>query len=304
MHKQRVITLSGGSRVKAPKFSYARPESVTEAVSLLADDSCDSRILAGGQSLMPALNFRLDAPDRLIDINRISELSGITVTAEGVRIGALTRHAEVERSPIIAEHLPLISEAIRQVAHTAIRNRGTFAGSLALADPAAELPACCLAYDADIIAMGNSGERRIPAAEFFLGLYETALAGDEIITAVEFASRNAPRHRFAFAEISRRHGDYAMAGLALSAELTNENTLKQPRVALFGVSDRVLRIQPVEEFLQGQEPNQTSADQAAELLDGYFEPAADLNASEPMKLHLSKVLLKRNISKLADPGRV
>ena len=285
--------------MKAPKFSYARPTSITEAVNLLADEGCDSRLLAGGQSLMPALNFRLDAPDRLIDINRIAELKGITLSDDNrIRVGALTRHAEVERSELIAEHLPLISTAIKQVAHAAIRNRGTLGGSIALADPAAELPACCLAYDADIVVIGANGERRISADDFFVGLYETTLADDELITVIEFSSRHDDQQHFAFDEISRRHGDYAMAGLALSATVDGQNILDNVRLVLFGVADSALRIRSVEDFLNGLEPDQDSINQAAELLAGSFTPIGDLNASEPMKMHLSKVLLKRNLPKL------
>src|SRR5882672_3403079 len=155
--------------MKAPRFAYARPASLAEALALLAEHKGDARVLAGGQSLVPMLNFRLAAPKVLVDINRISALSGITVAKDRVRIGALARHAEVERSVDIAHHLPLIAQAMPHIAHAAIRNRGTFGGSCALADPAAELPACALALGATFIVTGKKGERRVAAEDFFKG---------------------------------------------------------------------------------------------------------------------------------------
>src|SRR6266436_5665465 len=172
--------------MKAPGFAYARPASVAEALALLAEHKDEARVLAGGQSLVPMLNFRVAAPRVLVDINRIAGLSGIKLAKNHIRIGALTRHVELERSADVARHLPLIASAMPHIAHPAIRNRGTFGGSCALADPAAELPACALALGATFIAAGKKGERRIAAQDFFKGLYATALKAGELLVAAEF----------------------------------------------------------------------------------------------------------------------
>src|SRR5712671_1087452 len=199
--------------MKAPRFAYARPASIAEAMALLQKHGDDARVLAGGQSLVPMLNFRLAAPKVLVDINRIESLAGIKVTKSFVRIGALTRHVDLERSADVAEHLPLVASAIPHIAHPAIRNRGTFGGSCALADPAAELPACALALGATFVVAGKKGERRIAAEDFFKGLYSTALKEGELLVAAEFPLPK-PGYASAFGELARRHGDYAMVGLA------------------------------------------------------------------------------------------
>src|SRR5712671_6355903 len=199
--------------MKAPRFAYARPASVAEALALLAEHKDEARVLAGGQSLVPMLNFRVAAPKVLVDINRIAGLSGIKVAKNHIRIGALTRHVELERSADVARHLPLIASAMPHIAHPAIRSRGTFGGSCALADPAAELPACALALGATFVVAGRKGERRVAAQDFFRGLYATALKADELIVAAEFPLPK-PGYVSAFGELARRHGDYAMVGIA------------------------------------------------------------------------------------------
>src|SRR5260370_10483567 len=181
--------------MKAPRFAYARPASVAEALALLAEHKDEARVLAGGQSLVPMLNFRVAAPKVLVDINRIAGLSGIKVAKHHLRIGALTRHVELERSADIARHLPLIASAMPHIAHPAIRNRGTFGGSCALADPAAELPACVLALGATFVVPGWTGERLISAQDFFRGLYATALKAAELLLA---AAVPAPHPGFLF----------------------------------------------------------------------------------------------------------
>src|SRR5712672_4341623 len=217
--------------MKAPRFAYARPASVAEALALLAEHKGDARVLAGGQSLVPMMNFRVAAPKVLVDINRIAALSGIKVTKNHVRIAALVRQVELERSADIAQHLPLVASAMPHIAHPAIRNRGTFGGSCALADPAAELPACALALGATFIAAGRRGERRIAAGDFFKGLYATALKAGELIVAAEFPLPK-PGYASAFGELARRHGDYAMVGIAA------HGSKQGVRVAFFGVGDR------------------------------------------------------------------
>ena len=258
--------------MKAPRFAYARPASVAEALAVLDKHKDEARVLAGGQSLVPMLNFRLAAPRVLVDINRIASLSGIKVAKSHVRIGALTRHAELERSADIAKHLPLIASAMPHVAHPAIRNRGTFGGSCALADPAAELPACALALGATFVVAGKRGERRIASEDFFKGLYATALKPGELLVAAEFPLPK-PGYRSAFGELARRHGDYAMVGIAVHGKGSDV------RVVFFGVGDRPQLVE-------------------ANDLDA-LEARADLHASAATKLHLARVLAGRVLKELA-----
>ena len=215
--------------MKASAFSYARATSVGQALELLAAHGDSAKVLSGGQSLMPAMNLRLLAPELLVDIGDLTELKGIAVDGAVLRIGALTRHVDVMHSPDIATHAPLLTEAIAHVAHPAIRNKGTLGGSLAHADPASELPACMLALDATIIVRGEAGERRIAANDFFTGIYETALSAQELLVAVELpiAQKNATHF---FHEFARRHGDYAIVGMAAQA-VVRENLFKDLRIA-------------------------------------------------------------------------
>ncbi|WP_306391936.1 FAD binding domain-containing protein [Telluria beijingensis] len=207
--------------MKAPAFQYARPASVDDACALLAQHGGDARILAGGQSMFATLNLRLSAPSLLVDINRIPALQGITADAEPglVRIGALVRHAETAASSVVAREVPLVAMAMHHVAHPAVRNRGTTCGSLALADPSAEMPACAIALDATLVLQSrDGGMRRVAAADYFQGLYETARRDDELLVEVLFPSRR-PGEVFGFDELSRRHGDFALVGVALRARI-------------------------------------------------------------------------------------
>src|SRR4029453_6579958 len=202
--------------MKASAFAYARATSVANALELLASHGEKARVLSGGQSLIPAMNLRLVSPELIVDIGELKELRGIAVKGDTLVIGALTRHADLLKSPDIARHAPLLVDAIAHVAHPAIRNRGTIGGSLAHADPASELPACMLTLGATIIACGPSGERRIAASEFFAGIYETALKPQELLIAVELPVSSKDSTHF-FHEFARRHGDYAIVGLAARA---------------------------------------------------------------------------------------
>ncbi len=279
--------------MKAPRFAYARPASIAEALALLQKHGDDARVLAGGQSLVPMLNFRLAAPKILVDINRIESLAGIKVTKSFVRIGALTRHVDLERSADVAKHLPLVASAIPHIAHPAIRNRGTLGGSCALADPAAELPACALALGATFVVAGKKGERRIAAEDFFKGLYATALKPGELLVAAEFPLPK-PGYASAFGELARRHGDYAMVGVAVHGSRKG-GKFSDMRVAFFGVGDRPQRTSGFEKALEGQ----SAVDGALAKLDADLEPRADLHASAAMKLHLAKVLAGRVLGELA-----
>lgn len=282
--------------MKAPRFAYARPASVAEALALLAEHKDEARVLAGGQSLVPMMNFRLAAPKVLVDINRVAGLSGIKVAKNHVRIGALTRHVELERSADIARHLPLVAAAMPHIAHPAIRNRGTFGGSCALADPAAELPACALALGATFVVAGKKGERRISAAEFFKGLYATALKSGELLVAAEFPLPK-PGYAPAFGELARRHGDYAMVGLAAHGS-THGKKFSDMRVVFFGVGDRPQRAAQFERALDGQPAAAKTIDAALPKLDADLEPRADLHGSAATKLHLAKVLAGRVLKKM------
>jgi carbon-monoxide dehydrogenase medium subunit len=282
--------------MKAPRFAYARPASVAEALALLAQHKDEARVLAGGQSLVPMMNFRVATPKVLVDINRIAALAGIKVTRNHVRIGALTRQVELERSEDIARHLPLIASAMPHIAHPAIRNRGTFGGSCALADPAAELPACALALGATFIVAGKKGERRIAAQDFFKGLYATALKAAELLVAAEFPLPK-PGYASAFGELARRHGDYAMVGVAAHGS-TRGRKFSDMRVVFFGVGDRPQRAMQLEQALEGQAAAAKTIEGALGKLDADLSPRADLHGSAATKRHLAKVLAGRVLGNL------
>lgn len=284
--------------VKAPAFAYDRPPSLEAACELLAAQGTEARLLAGGQSLIPALNLRLSAPALLIDISGLAELKGIAVAGPVLRIGALTRHVELERSAEIARAAPLLARAAPHIAHAAVRNRGTIGGSLALADPAAELPACALALDAVIVARSRGGERRIKAADFFRGLFETALRPDEILVAVEVPVA-APETRSAILELARRHGDYAIVGAAVQAKVASRG-IAEPRIVFFGVGDRAVRCLGVEAALEGRAIEPATVTAAQNALAADLKPQDDLQASAATRAHLARVLLGRALAQLAE----
>jgi carbon-monoxide dehydrogenase medium subunit len=276
--------------VKAPPFGYVKARALDQVFDLLDQHGDDAKVLAGGQSLIPSLNLRLSRPTLLIDINAIADLQGIRETAEAVIVGALTTHVALEKSPIIAKYVPLVAAATPHIAHPAIRNRGTIGGSLAFADPAAELPACATALEATFILRGRSGERRVKAAGFFHGLFETDLRPGEILAAIEFPKATAS-HRFAFSELARRHGDYAMIGLAAA--------MPQPgmlRLAYFGVADRPVAADRAAACLLRD--GAAGLEAACASLADDLEPSGDLNAGPQTKLHLAAVLLRRALPSL------
>jgi len=285
--------------MKAPDFAYERPETIEAALTALAAGG-DARLLAGGQSLVPMLNFRVAAPALVIDINRIPGLDAIEEAGDVVRVGALVRHAALERSELVARALPLVHEVMPLIGHAAIRSRGTIGGSLALADPAAELPACMIALDATIVARSAALERRIAASDFFRGIYLTALGPDEMIVAVEIPKQAGRRH--AFREMARRHGDYAIAGLAMTAPAGG--ALDDARIVFFGVADRPFRATAAEAAVAGLPAGAEAGEQAAAALASELVPEGDLNAPPAMKLHLAKILLRRAVADLAaEAGR-
>ena len=277
--------------MKPSPFAYTKPSTLDTVFDLLATHGEGAKLLAGGQSLIPTLNLRLSSPGLLIDINGLKQLSGITLDGGVIRIGALTRHAEVERSPEIARHLPLLAEAVTHIGHAAIRNRGTLGGSLAFADPAAELPACAVALDATLVLASRKGNRRVSASDFFKGLYATDLRPGEILAAAEFPVL-APGHRSRFAELARRHGDYAMVGLAAHARVSGE-TLSDLRLVFFGVGSKPVVAVAAARVLEAQPVTNAGIAGAAVALAKDLDPPDDLNGSGATKLHLAGVLLGR-----------
>jgi carbon-monoxide dehydrogenase medium subunit len=283
--------------MKASAFSYARATSVSDALELLRAHGDRAKVLSGGQSLMPAMNLRLISPELIVDIGDLAELRGITVTDGVLRIGALTRHVEVARSPEIAAHAPLLAEAIAHVAHPAIRNRGTLGGSLAHADPASELPACMLALNATIIVRGQGGERRIAVQDFCTGIYETALSPEELLVAVELPA--APKNSVHFfQEFARRHGDYAILGLAAQA-IIKADTFADLRLAFFAVGDRPVLARAASRLIGVAITPAVVADACAALSEE-LDPQDDQQASASMRGHLAKVLLVRCVAALLD----
>lgn len=257
---------------------------------MLAAEGEEAKLLAGGQSLVPALNMRLLEPRLLIDINHIPGLGGIAEERGGLRIGALARHSAVGAAPLVARLAPLLRDAVPHIAHPAIRNRGTLGGSLAQADPAAELPACTVALDAVFELRSRRGTRRVAAGDFFKGLYETALAPDEMLVSVVLPPP-PPGLCTAFLELARRRGDYAMVGLAARAERVG-GRLQRPRFIFFGVGDR-----PVE-AVQAAAALEHGTAAAQQALDADLDPSGDLQADPATKRHLARVLLGRAIGML------
>ena len=282
--------------MKPAPFAYARAKSVDDAIELLSRQDGDARLLAGGQSLMATLNMRLSAPKLLIDINGIGGLSGIAVKNDTVEIGALTRHVEAERSADIARHAPLIALAMPHIGHAAIRNRGTLGGSIAFADPAAELPACLLALDGEIEIAGPQGNRTVKADDFFKGLFETALGPQDVLTAIRVAAATEDT-RVGFAEFARRHGDYAMIGLAASARADGDG-LGDVRLAYFGVGSMPLRAKKAETKL-----TEGKIDEAVQALAADLDPTDDVQATGKTKQHLAGVLLRRVAKQLMAESR-
>jgi carbon-monoxide dehydrogenase medium subunit len=283
--------------MKASAFAYARATSVSNALEMLHAHRDRAKVLSGGQSLMPAMNLRLISPELIVDIGELTELRGVVVNGDVIRIGALTRHVELARSPEIVAHAPLLTEAIAQVAHPAIRNRGTLGGSLAHADPASELPACMVALNATVIIRGQAGERRIAAQDFFTGIYETALSPEELLVAVELPVVRKNASHF-FHEFARRQGDYAILGLAAQA-IVEGDTFADLRLAFFAVGDRPVLAKAATKLV-GAPITPALLSDACGALGEELDPHDDQQASAAMRRHLAKVLLIRCAAALLD----
>ncbi len=288
--------------MKSPRFDYIKPETLPEVFELLDRHGDGARILAGGQTLMATLNMRLSEPAILIDINGLSELKGITLRGSTLRIGALATHAEIEQSDLVMRHAPLIRAAAPHIGHRAIRNLGTFGGSIAYADPAAEWPACAVALEGSIVLRSARGDRRVPATEFFQGLYTTCAERDEIVAACEFPAI-AAGERHDFSELARRHGDYAIAGLAAVATRVDTGDragarLADVRLAFFAVADRPVRARRAEAILAGAQLDDDILEAAGKSLVEEIDVTPDLTSSRQAKQHLAGVLMRRAIKRL------
>lgn len=287
--------------MKAAAFNYQKASSIQEVLSLLAQHGDNAKLVAGGQSLLPALNMRLANPEILIDLQGVHELKGISEHAGVIRIGAMTTHTEIQHSPIIQKHLPLLTAVVPHIAHRAIRNLGTWGGSCVLGDPAAEWPACAIALDAVMILAGPNGERRVAAKDFFLDLYTTALQADELLIASEIVI--APgEHKYFFHELCRRHGDYAVTGLIVTMVL-NQQKITHANVVYFSVAATPVQVLGVQELLQQRELSQLATtdliSQAQKIARAEVQTVADLTNSAKMKTHLVGVLLARALQNLA-----
>ena len=284
--------------MKPPPFQYFAPTTIDEALALMAEHGYDAKVLAGGQSLIPTMNFRLAQPGVLVDLNNIPDLVYINSNGNGgVSIGAMTRQREVERSQIIAEHAPLVHETMPFIAHPQIRNRGTFGGSLAHADPAAELPAIAVALDAQFRVRNQRDDRWVPANEFFVDLFATAIEPEEILVEVVLPEM-PPRSGYAFEEVSRRHGDYALVGAAATVTLDQSNQCEQVRLVYFSVGNGPIEAHQAEAMLNGQELTAEAIEAAAETAASTdIDPPGDIHASAAFRRHLAKVLAKRVLQK-------
>jgi aerobic carbon-monoxide dehydrogenase medium subunit len=281
--------------MKASAFAYARATSLDNALELLHAHGDRAKVLSGGQSLMPAMNLRLIAPDLIVDIGGLAELRGVVLQSTMLRIGALTRHVDVLKSSEVGAFAPLLREAVAHIAHPAIRNRGTIGGSLAHADPASELPACVVALNGTVIVQGLGGERRIAAADFFQGIFQTALTADELLVAVELPVLREGSTHF-FHEFARRHGDYAIAGLAAQS-VVEGHIFSDLRMGFFGVADRPVLAQAAAKLINKVVTPALLAD-ACDALGEELDPDEDQQASAAMRRHLAKILAARCVATL------
>jgi carbon-monoxide dehydrogenase medium subunit len=286
--------------MKLPPFEYACPATVDEAVALLAAHDGDAKAIAGGQSLVPMLAFRMAQPSLLVDLRRLPGLSEIKVGADGVRLGALVRWRDILDDARLDSAHPLLKAAVSHVAHYQIRNRGTVGGSLAHADPASEMPCIAVTCDATISVAGKAGRRSIRAADFLLGALTTALGPDEIITEIHLPAWPATR-RYGFQEFSRRRGDFALAGVALYYDVDASGKAGKAHIGVFGVGDRARRIVPAEAMLNGKAVDDALAEKVGEAVSAEVEPQEDIHASAPYRRSLAGTMAERAL-KMAAAG--
>lgn len=288
--------------MKPAPFEYLAVRAIEEASAALRQNGADAKLLAGGQSLVPLLNFRLIKPKLLIDLNGIEGFDSVHEIPGGLSIGALARQSYLERSPLINERWPVLAEAVRHIGHVAIRHRGTIGGSLVHADPAAELPAVALALDANFHAVRDGAVRTIAAAEFFVDYLTTGLAPDEILERVVFSDKGRS-WGYAVEEITRRHGDFAIAGVVAMVDCDERDKIADVRVALFGVAPTAVRARRFEAALRDQTAAANVIDDTLELLDEVLDPISDMHASAAYRKRVARVLTARALSKAAQRCR-
>ena len=281
--------------MKPAPFSYVRPMTVEEALSALAQQSGEAKVLAGGQSLIAMMNLRLLKPRRLVDINRVAALDYIRLDDGALAIGALTRLSAAETSPLVAQHCPLMSEAIRHIAHRPIRNRGTVGGNLAHADPASELPAVALATDATFVARSAKGSRTILAADFFVGPLTSALHPDELLTEVRVPPSRLAGQGWSFMEVSPRKGDYALVGVAATLQV-KDGTCQAVRLAYSGVAGRAQRVPEAEQALVGRTADEAAFRAAASIASQRVHPDSDFHATAAYRRDLVSTLTRRALT--------
>jgi carbon-monoxide dehydrogenase medium subunit len=287
---------AGRFSLKARAFSYARPSTVMEALEAFAGSGEDASYIAGGQSLVPALALRLQAPQLLIDIAHIAALRGVELQGDWLRIGALTRHCEVLTDPLIGRHAPLYREAAPHVAHPAIRNKGTIGGSISHADPASEFPAMTLAMGAELEIANREGTRRVPADDFFIDLFQTAIEPGELLVAIHVPVIRSG-HRWAFHELARRRGDYALVGCGILAEFADD-LIERVRIAFFSVGSTPLRARQAELSLIGKRLDGAAVAAAQAVVGDDLDPPEDEQVPPAMKRHLARVLVGRLLGQI------
>lgn len=280
--------------MKPARFDYVRAESIAHAVEVLAGAGGDGKVLAGGQSLMPMMNFRLVKPSVLVDINRIPDLDRITLETGALRLGALVRHRMTAEDAMVARHIPVLHAAMKHVAHLTVRNRGTFCGSICHADPAAEMPMMTLLLDGLMHTASSRGTRAVAARDFFVGSLVTALEPDEMVTAIEIDAL-PPGAGWGFEEFARRHGDYALASVTVVLERQGGHA-RNVRVATMGVGEMPARMDTVEAALEGSAMDDRALDGAVDLLRAAVAPNSDLNASADYRRHLVGALARRALA--------
>lgn len=276
--------------MKPAPFEYHRAETIEEAIRLLGEYGDEGKLLAGGQSLVPTMNLRLAQPRALVDIAAIGELAGVEPYDAGLRVGAMTRQSRVLDDPQVATTAPLVTDALRWVGHEANRNRGTFGGSAAHADPAAEIPAVLVALDADLEITGPSGTRTVSAADFFVSFFTTSVEPDEVLTAVKLPTQNGP---WAFEEIARRHGDFALVGVAAALAIDAEGLARRCNLVLMGVDDVPWSAQAAEQLVVGNRITSELAREVRAAAEAAVEPSSDVHASSSYRSHAAGVLVER-----------
>ena len=289
--------------MKPAPFKYLAPNTVEEALTCLVEHGYDAKVLAGGQSLIPVMNFRLAQPAVLVDLNNISELFFIRPDGNGLRMGAMTRQVQVEKDPLVAERAPLVHAAMPWVAYPQVRTRGTFGGSIVHADPSAELPAVCVAMKGRFRLRGLSGERWVSAQDFYVDLFTTALEPDELLVEIALPAMPA-RSGWSFMEISRRHHDFAMAGVAAVVTMDAAGQCQEARTVFFSVGDGPMYAERAEAILKGTTPTPEAIQQAAEVASQEdVDPGNDIHATAEYRRHLVKVLTQRALEQAFERAR-